>query len=115
MSGKCPYSISQIAFENPFPDVNLCVLMTMTADVLRDHLNYTAWASSRLVDAAGALNPQELLRDFGTADHNVLGTLVHAYAADRIWLGRIEGNPPARFTDPEQDMHLAVLRSVGQR
>lgn len=83
----------------------------MTADVLRDHLNYTAWASRRLVDAAGALNPQELTRDFGTADHNVLGTLVHVYAADRIWLGRIEGNPPARFMVPEQDMHLAVLRS----
>ena len=85
--------------------------MAITADVLRDHLNYTAWASSRLVDAAGALNPQELMRDFGTADHNVLGTLVHVYAADRIWLSRIDGNPPARFIDPEQDMHLAVLRS----
>ena len=83
----------------------------MTADVLRDHLNYTAWASRRLVDAAGALNPQELTRDFGTADHNVLGTLVHVFAADRIWLGRIEGNPPARFMVPEQDMHLEVLRS----
>ena len=51
------------------------------------------------------------MRDFGTADHNVLGTLVHVYAADRIWLGRIDGSPPARFIDPEQDMHLAVLRS----
>ena len=85
--------------------------MAMLADVLRNHLNYSAWASSRLVDAASALNPQELMRDFGTADRNVLGTLVHVYAADRVWLGRIEGNPPARFLVPEEDMHLAVLRS----
>jgi len=83
----------------------------MLADVLRNHLNYTAWASSKLVDAASALTPEELMRDFATADHNVLGTLVHVYAADRIWLGRIKGNPPARFLVPEQDMHLAALRS----
>ena len=83
----------------------------MTVDVLQHHLNYTAWASGRLVEAAGALSPLELMRDFATADHHVLGTLVHVYAADRIWLGRIEGNPPARFIVPEQDMHLAVLRS----
>ena len=94
-----------------FLDVHLCVLMAMLADVLRNHLNYTAWASSKLVDAASALTPEELMRDFATADHNVLGTLVHVYAADRIWLGRIKGNPPARFLVPEQDMHLAALRS----
>ncbi|MGA3314924.1 MAG: DinB family protein [Candidatus Korobacteraceae bacterium] len=85
--------------------------MAMTVDVLRHHLNYTAWASSRLVEAASALNQQELTRDFATADHNVLGTLVHVYAADRLWLGRVEGDPPAPFIVPEQDMNLAVLRS----
>jgi uncharacterized damage-inducible protein DinB len=85
--------------------------MAMTVDVLRHHLNYTAWASNRLVEAASALNDQELMRDFATADHNVLGTLVHVYAADRLWLGRIEGNPPPRFIVPEQDMNLAVLKS----
>ncbi len=83
--------------------------MVMTVDVLQTHLKYTAWASGRLVEVACALSPQELMRDFGTADHNVLGTLVHVYAADRAWLGRIQGNPPERFMVPEQDMHFAVL------
>ena len=83
----------------------------MTLDVLRNHLDYTAWASNRLVDAAGSLTLEELTRDFRSADHSILGTLVHAYAADRIWLGRIQGNPPARFIDPEQDMHLEVLQN----
>jgi len=85
--------------------------MPITLDTLRDHLEYTAWASARLVGAAGALSAEELTRDFRTADHSVLGTLVHVYAADRVWLGRIQGNPPARFIDPEKDMHLAVLQN----
>jgi uncharacterized damage-inducible protein DinB len=36
---------------------------------------------------------------------------VHIYAADRIWLGRIQGNPPARFIDPETDLHFPVLEN----
>ncbi len=85
--------------------------MALSAHALRTHLDYTAWASARLVDAAGALTSQELTRDFGTADHSVLGTLVHIYGADRIWLGRIRGNPPARLIDPEKDMRLDVLQN----
>jgi uncharacterized damage-inducible protein DinB len=85
--------------------------METTADLLRYHLDYTDWASKRLIDAAGRLGPAELTKDFGTADHSILGTLVHIYAADRAWLGRIQGNPPARFLDPERDLHLAVLQN----
>jgi uncharacterized damage-inducible protein DinB len=78
---------------------------------IRHHFDYTTWASARLVKAAGALTPEELTKDFGTADHSVLGTLVHVYAADRVWYGRIHGTPPARFIDPERDMHLHVLQN----
>jgi len=85
--------------------------MTVTLDVLRSHLDYAAWASRRLVEAGAALSEEELTRDFRTADRSVLGTLVHIYAADRIWMGRIQGNPPARFIDPERDMHLTVLEN----
>ncbi len=85
--------------------------MTITLEALRTHFDYTAWASSRLVNAASSLSAEELTRDFHTADHSILGTLVHIYAADRIWLGRILGNPPAKFINPEQDMHLTVLQN----
>jgi len=85
--------------------------MTITPDMLRTHLDYTGWASSRLVNAASQLTLDELTKDFGTADHSVLGTLVHVYAADRVWLGHIQGNLPARFIDPEKDMHLTVLQN----
>jgi uncharacterized damage-inducible protein DinB len=65
--------------------------------------------------AASTLPPEELTRDFGTADHSVFGTLVHIYAADRVWLGRIRGNPPARFIDPDKDMHLDVVQVAWPR
>jgi uncharacterized damage-inducible protein DinB len=84
--------------------------MEFDATVLRTQLDYTQWASDRLVAAASTLSSEELTRDFGTADHSVLGTLVHIYAADSVWLGRIRDNPPERFIAPE-DMSLEVLRS----
>ena len=85
--------------------------MAVTADALRLQLDYTAWASRRLVDAVAQLTPEEVSRDFSTADHSVLGTLVHVYAADRIWLRRIQGKPPVPFIDPAVDMHLSVLQN----
>ena len=83
----------------------------MILSAIRTHFDYTAWASARLVNAAGSLSPEELTKDFGTADHSVLGTLVHVYAADRIWYDRIHGNRLARFIEPERDMHLHVLQN----
>ena len=68
--------------------------MTVSADVLRNHLAYTAWASRRLVESAAQLPPEQLTRDFGTADRSILGTLAHVFAADRIWLARITGAAP---------------------
>ncbi|MBI3471889.1 MAG: DinB family protein [Candidatus Solibacter usitatus] len=83
--------------------------MPVSAGTLRTHLDYTAWASGRLLESAAQFSPAELTRDFQTADGGVLGTLVHVFAADRIWLGRIQGAPRATFIDPE-DRDLAVLQ-----
>lgn len=80
------------------------------ADLLRTHIDYTAWASARLVRAASALTGDELARDFKTADKSVLGTLVHVFAADRIWLARIGGRPPGAFVT-EADHKLSVLQN----
>src|ERR1700693_3968325 len=85
--------------------------MRVHADTLRLHLDYSSWASRRVVEAAASLTPEQLKQDFSTADRNVLGTLVHVYAADRIWLGRIQGPPPPRFLDPETDLQFPVLQN----
>jgi uncharacterized damage-inducible protein DinB len=85
--------------------------MAITSEALRSHLDYTAWASRRVVSAVSSLPAAELTKDFQTADHSILGTLVHVYAADRLWLGRIQGSLPARFIDPEKDMRMDVLQN----
>jgi uncharacterized damage-inducible protein DinB len=78
-------------------------------DTLRHHLNYTEWASRRLIDAAAALSPEELSRDFCTADRCVIDTLAHVFAADRMWLSRVQGVPRATFIDAE-DRSLASVQ-----
>ena len=84
--------------------------MSVSAEVLRGHIGYTAWASRCLVESASRLSRDELTRDFGTADRSVLGTLVHIFAADRIWLARLEGLPsPAYVTDA--DYRWSVLEN----
>jgi uncharacterized damage-inducible protein DinB len=84
--------------------------MPVSADTLRSQLDYTAWASQRLLAAAAQLSPEELTRDFKTADKSVLDTLVHIYAADRIWLARVTGETRATFIDPE-DRDLGLLEA----
>ena len=83
----------------------------MDVVTLKQHLAYSAWASRRLVEAAAKLSEAELTRDFGTADKSVLGTLVHVFAADRVWLGRVRGHVPARFIDLDRDMKMSVLET----
>ncbi len=85
--------------------------MPVSADTLRLQLDYTAWASQRLMDAAAKLSPEELTRDFKTADKSVLDTLVHVFAADRIWLTRVLGEQRATFIDPE-DHNFGLLQTA---
>src|SRR3984885_8984000 len=84
--------------------------MPVSVDTLRLQLDYSAWATQRLLDAAAKLSPEELTRDFKTSDKTVLDTLVHVYAADRIWLTRVLNEPRATFVDPE-DRDLTLLQT----
>jgi len=56
------------------------------------------------------LTSEELNRDFQTSDKNIVGTLAHVFAADRVWLSRVKGEPPAPFITPE-DRRLEVLQN----
>ena len=68
--------------------------MHVSLETLRSHIEYTAWASGRILEAASALTEEELSRDFGTADKSVLGTLLHVYGADWAWIERMDGRSP---------------------
>ena len=82
--------------------------MPIAADTLRTHLDYTSWATHKLLDTASRLSLDQLNRDFGTSDRSVLGTLVHTFAADRIWLYRVTGGENPGFVS-EADRSFAVL------
>jgi uncharacterized damage-inducible protein DinB len=84
--------------------------VSVSANVLRSHLAYTAWASQRLVHAASLLSETELTHDFKTSEHSVLGTLVHTFAADRVWLSRFKRVPRTGYSS-EADYHLTVLQT----
>jgi uncharacterized damage-inducible protein DinB len=84
--------------------------MPVSPDTLLSHIEYSAWASGKLVEAAARLTPEELNHDFQTADRSILGTLVHVFAADRVWLARVLGQPNPPFVT-EADQSLAVLQN----
>jgi uncharacterized damage-inducible protein DinB len=84
--------------------------MPLSVEDLRDHIKYSAWASQRLVHAASELTESELLRDFQTSERTVLGTLVHAFAADRVWLARLQKSPRPQYSS-DADYRLSVLQS----
>lgn len=75
--------------------------MPVSADTLRLHLSYSAWASQQLLDAAAAIPHEDLNRDFKTSDGTVANTLAHIFAADRVWLARVQSIPQAVFITPE--------------
>ena len=81
----------------------------MSADVLRGHLAYSAWADERLMRAVEQIPPEHLTHDFQTSDRTILRTLVHIFAGDRIWLARVQGQAPAAFVS-DADYHLSVLQ-----
>ena len=84
--------------------------MPVSTDTLLSHIDYSAWASRRLVEGSLILSREELNRDFQTADRSVLGTLVHIFAADRLWLSRLAGTPHPGFVT-ETDRSLPVLQN----
>jgi uncharacterized damage-inducible protein DinB len=83
--------------------------MPLSADVLQEHLRYTAWASQRLVRAVEHLPAEHLTRDFQTSDRSIMGTLVHVFAADRVWLSRVKQEAAAPFLS-DSDFNLHVLQ-----
>jgi uncharacterized damage-inducible protein DinB len=83
--------------------------MSVSPEVLQQHWEYSVWATTRLLDAAGQLSPDELTRDFKTADNSVLDTLAHVFWSETIWLSRFKKVPSA--SRPEKGtQNLASLR-----
>jgi uncharacterized damage-inducible protein DinB len=83
--------------------------MTIDKAALDRHLAYTIWATNHLLDAAASLKQEQLLHDFHTADKNIVWTLAHVFAADRVWLDRVHGRRRTAFIE-DRDRNLDTLR-----
>jgi len=79
--------------------------MPVSTGVLRTHIDYTAWASLRLLRAAASLTPAELTHDFHTVGRSILGALAHLYGWDRLWLSRLaDGSHPGYVTEADRSL-----------
>ncbi len=76
---------------------------------LLTHLDYTLWASSKLLDAATRLTPDQISLDLKVSHTSVLATLQHIYYADRTWLARLTGRQ-IPFADPDPGPSLEDLK-----
>lgn len=74
-------------------------------------LKYTRWATERVLKTVALLTPEAYTRDMGNSFASIRDTLVHIYGADRVWLGRIQGQSlgrtnPADFPEVESLQHV---------
>lgn len=79
--------------------------MTGTSAILRHHIDYTIWATNRLLREAATLSPDQLQRDFGTADKSILGTLIHTFRSERTWFHRMLAGTPRLPHELPEDEH----------
>jgi uncharacterized damage-inducible protein DinB len=86
--------------------------MKIDSPLLKKQLEYTYWASDRLLEAARPLSDEELARDLGNSFGGVLGTLVHIFQSDRIWLSRAVGSPKFTLANPGETWTLNSLQSA---
>ena len=62
-------------------------------------LDYTVWATERILAALKPLTPEELGHDLHSSHGGIAGTLTHLYGADLIWTARLTAEPPVTFAD----------------
>ena len=90
----------------------------MTIDEARDLFAYSAWANTRIFDAAEALTAGQAVVTVASSFPSVRGTLAHVVGAEWIWLRRWLGDNPkaapvwvAEASLPELRAHLAAVGS----
>ena len=72
-------------------------------------LDYTAWATLRILAALNPLTLEECSRDLHSSHGGINGTLAHLYGADVIWTARLCSRPAITFSDLPGLPALGVL------
>jgi uncharacterized damage-inducible protein DinB len=62
---------------------------------LKTMLDYHYWARDRVLDAAEALTPEQLMKDLGSSFKSIRDTLAHLHGAECVWYARWNGESPS--------------------
>ena len=81
----------------------------MTPADLRTLVDYNYWARDRILDAVGALSPEQFTRAMGNSFSSVRDTLAHMYSAEWVWFMRWQGESPTKALAAETWPDLASL------
>jgi uncharacterized damage-inducible protein DinB len=84
----------------------------MNLQDLRTMLDYHYWARDRLLDAIGALSPEQFTRDLGSSFKSVRDTVAHTYAAEWAWYQRWHGQSPTALLPFDQFPDVASIRTA---
>jgi uncharacterized damage-inducible protein DinB len=64
----------------------------MTAEEARTLIQYSGWASKKVLEAIQKLSPEDRDRENGISHTSIGGTANHIYGAEQLWFGRVHGN-----------------------
>ncbi len=74
-----------------------------TIHTIRDLYSWLQWCTQRTTDAARTLTKEELHREFPMGLGSVMGTLVHMYGAETLWLRVLEGTATSAVMPTAKD------------
>ncbi len=84
----------------------------MNSRDVRTLIDYHYWARDRMLEAVGALDPQQFTRELGGSFRSVRDTLAHTYGAEWIWYARWHGEAPDALPTPEMFPTFASIREA---
>lgn len=80
------------------------------AELIRTLYAYSAWANGRILDCAAELTHDQLFTSGVASFGSIRDTLVHAMAAQWLWLSRWKGVSPRALFSPDDYPDLASIR-----
>ena len=78
------------------------------------HLEFMKWADETVLTALLQLPADKISLDLGSSFQSMLGTLVHIYLAEWVWLKRVRGEQNPQIGDVESPTRAESLAEVWQ-
>lgn len=87
------------------------VVSAMPLELVRSLYRYSAWANTRILDTAVALDRARFVAAAGPAGESIRDTLVHTLGAQWLYLERWQGRSPRALPAPDDFAALDAVRA----